>query len=70
VLTPPDALQPSFGAGSCERHAALARALGVHAEVADVPSLALDIDTPEDLAALASLPTAGARRTRELLSRC
>jgi 2-phospho-L-lactate guanylyltransferase len=69
VLIPPAALMPSFGPHSRERHAVLARALGVHAEVVEVPSLALDIDTPDDLAALASMPH-GAPHTRDLLSRC
>jgi 2-phospho-L-lactate/phosphoenolpyruvate guanylyltransferase len=52
LLTPPDSLEPSFGPGSCERHASLAQAAGIAYEVVDVPSLGLDIDTPEDLAAL------------------
>ncbi len=69
VLTPPGALHPSFGPGSAQRHAADAAAAGVHYEVVDVPSLALDIDTPEDLAALANLPDRELR-TLELLSRC
>jgi 2-phospho-L-lactate/phosphoenolpyruvate guanylyltransferase len=49
LLTPPDALEPAFGPGSCLRHQRNARARGVSAEVIEVPSLALDIDTPEDL---------------------
>jgi 2-phospho-L-lactate guanylyltransferase len=69
LLTPPDALAPSFGPGSCQRHAELARAAEVHAEVVQIPSLALDIDTPEDLSALASTSERAAR-THELLSRC
>jgi 2-phospho-L-lactate guanylyltransferase len=69
LLSPPDALQPSFGPGSAQRHAAEAAASDVNYEVVEVPSLALDIDTPEDLAALANLPDRGLR-TLELLSRC
>lgn len=69
LLTPPEALAPSFGPGSCERHVALARAAGTHAEVVQVPSLALDVDTADDLAALAAASERGAR-THELLSRC
>jgi 2-phospho-L-lactate/phosphoenolpyruvate guanylyltransferase len=49
LLTPPDALAPSFGPGSCQRHAGNAEAEGMAHEVVEVPSLALDIDTPEDL---------------------
>jgi 2-phospho-L-lactate/phosphoenolpyruvate guanylyltransferase len=52
LLTPPDALTPSFGPGSCARHFDLARAQGAAPEVVSVASLALDIDTPDDFAAL------------------
>jgi len=52
LLTPPDVLQPSFGPGSAERHLTEASAKGIEAEIVEVPSLALDIDAPEDLAAL------------------
>ena len=55
LLRPPDAIQPSFGPGSLARHEAAARAAGGSFEVAAVPSLEHDVDTPEDLAALASL---------------
>jgi 2-phospho-L-lactate guanylyltransferase len=71
LLTPPDSLEPAFGPGSCERHAAGARAGGIPHEVVYVPSLALDIDTPEDLVALQEkLQTAhgGAAHTRGMLS--
>jgi 2-phospho-L-lactate guanylyltransferase len=54
VLTPPDALRPSFGPGSFERHIAAARAAEVAHAVEPVRSLGLDVDTPEDLAALAT----------------
>jgi 2-phospho-L-lactate guanylyltransferase len=52
LLTPPTALAPAFGPGSHERHTANAIAAGVAAHTVEVPSLALDIDTPEDLAAV------------------
>jgi 2-phospho-L-lactate guanylyltransferase len=52
VLAPPDVMAPSFGPGSCERHAALATAAGVPVRIARVPSLAFDVDTPADLAEL------------------
>lgn len=55
VLTPPDSLEPAFGPGSCERHVANAAARGTAAEVVQVPSLAIDVDTPEDLAALGQM---------------
>jgi 2-phospho-L-lactate guanylyltransferase len=52
LLTPPDSLQPSFGPDSCARHLATAEHHGTPAEVVEVPSLALDVDTPDDLEAL------------------
>lgn len=73
LLTPPQALTPSFGPDSCARHAALADRQGVHREFVDVRSLALDIDTPEDLDSLisrAEYAPATASRTAKLLSRC
>ncbi len=71
LLTPPDSLEPAFGPGSCERHAAGARARGTVHEVVHVASLALDIDTPEDLAALQEKlqgAHGGAAHTRGMLS--
>jgi 2-phospho-L-lactate guanylyltransferase len=52
VLRPPDAIEPSFGPDSCARHAAHARAAGHEPEIVAVPSLGLDLDTPDDLGAL------------------
>jgi 2-phospho-L-lactate guanylyltransferase len=52
VLEPPHVMAPSFGPGSFARHAALARAAGAAVRVRHVPSLAFDVDTPEDVAAL------------------
>jgi 2-phospho-L-lactate guanylyltransferase len=71
LLAPPDSLEPAFGPGSCQRHAAGARAAGTAYEVVHVPSLALDIDTPEDLEALEErLKTVhgGAAHTRGMLN--
>jgi 2-phospho-L-lactate guanylyltransferase len=71
VLTPPGSLTPAFGPGSRERHVANARLVGTIAEVVEVPSLALDIDTPEDLTALRSMLAAthgGAAHTRGMLN--
>ncbi len=52
LLSPPAVLAPSFGPDSCQRHMADAAAAGVPAEVIELSSLALDVDTPEDLEAL------------------
>ena len=50
VLAPPDAMRPSFGEGSFERHVAAAREAGRSYREDSVPSLAPDVDTPDDLA--------------------
>ena len=54
LLSPPDAIEPSFGPGSCERHVEAARAAGVACAVERVPTLALDVDTGQDLELLAA----------------
>ncbi|MGH2781300.1 MAG: 2-phospho-L-lactate guanylyltransferase [Thermoleophilaceae bacterium] len=52
VLSPPDAIEPSFGPGSRARHEAAAATAGVPDPVEEVPTLMLDVDTVDDLAAL------------------
>jgi 2-phospho-L-lactate/phosphoenolpyruvate guanylyltransferase len=52
LLCPPDAIEPSFGPGSLARHTAAAAAAGVEHSVEEIPTLMLDVDTPEDLAEL------------------
>jgi 2-phospho-L-lactate guanylyltransferase len=52
VLSPPSAIQPAFGEGSRDRHVAAARAADIPFAVEEMPSLALDLDTPADLVAL------------------
>ena len=72
LLAPPDAVRPSFGPGSFARHAARARAAGAVVRIAEVPSLGLDVDTPDDLLALHAALEArpdGAARTRAVLHR-
>jgi 2-phospho-L-lactate guanylyltransferase len=71
LLTPPDCLGPSFGPGSCQRHLETAREAGIAAEVVGVPSLALDVDTADDLDTVeATLATThgGAAHTRGMLT--
>ena len=58
ACTPPDAVAPSFGAGSFARHLEAARNAGIPATVLRLPGLGLDIDTPEDLRALTEMPGA------------
>jgi 2-phospho-L-lactate guanylyltransferase len=52
VLTPPDAISPSFGPGSRARHEQMAEAAGVAWRIAQPSSLLLDVDTGDDLQAL------------------
>jgi 2-phospho-L-lactate/phosphoenolpyruvate guanylyltransferase len=71
LLTPPDVLAPSFGPDSRRRHLADANAAGVPAEVVELESLGLDVDTPEDLDALRRTLAGthgGAAHTRGMLS--
>lgn len=71
LLSPPDSIKPAFGVGSHARHEARARAAGLEVQTVPLVSLALDIDTPEDLAALQSVladSRGGAAHTRGMLS--
>lgn len=52
VLSPPDAFHPAFGPDSCARHVSLARAAGIGFALERLESMALDLDTPEDMALL------------------
>jgi 2-phospho-L-lactate/phosphoenolpyruvate guanylyltransferase len=71
LLTPPDAIAPSFGPDSHARHRELARAAGAVCRTERPTSLLLDIDTGEDLDVLRERlqgePQTGARRTRAVL---
>jgi 2-phospho-L-lactate/phosphoenolpyruvate guanylyltransferase len=55
LLRPPDAIEPTFGPGSRERHVQAAATAGVSCDVDPLPSLVVDVDTPEDLSELARL---------------
>jgi len=52
ALSPPGAIEPAFGEGSCDRHLALARSAEIPHTTEDLPTLALDLDTPADFVAL------------------
>lgn len=72
LLTPPDAIQPAFGPGSRERHERLAAEAGATCTAIAVPTLGLDVDTVDDLAALRTAledVRGGASHTRGLLAR-
>lgn len=55
LMAPADAIGPAFGPGSRDRHLSRAKRAGHAAELEELESLALDLDTPEDLLALSSL---------------
>jgi 2-phospho-L-lactate/phosphoenolpyruvate guanylyltransferase len=55
LIAPADAIAPAFGPGSRERHLDRARRAGHDAVVEELQSLALDIDTPDDLGELATV---------------
>jgi 2-phospho-L-lactate guanylyltransferase len=62
LLSPPDAIAPGFGPDSHERHAERARRRGLAVTTDALDSLALDLDTPDDLAALERLLAAAPER--------
>jgi 2-phospho-L-lactate/phosphoenolpyruvate guanylyltransferase len=55
VMSPADAIGPAFGPGSCARHAERAERMGHEVAVEPLPSLVLDVDTQEDLDAIAAV---------------
>ena len=72
LLTPPNVIAPSFGPDSRARHEQAAAAAGARWSVEQVPTLLLDVDTADDLAALRQALAArrgGAAHTRGMLSR-
>jgi 2-phospho-L-lactate guanylyltransferase len=52
LLSPPSAMTTAFGVDSFARHRALATEAGLPSAVVERPGLALDLDTPADVAAL------------------
>jgi 2-phospho-L-lactate/phosphoenolpyruvate guanylyltransferase len=71
LLSPPDAIEPSFGPGSFERHLALAERAALAHAVERIPGLVLDVDTADDLerlcSALENAPAGLASATRKAL---
>lgn len=56
ALSPPELIPFSFGNDSFNPHLAAARARGVEPIILDLPGIALDIDTPDDLHQLIHRP--------------
>ncbi len=65
ACTPPAAVTPRFGKRSLERHQETAHRAGIPVSVLELPGLGLDLDTPDDLAALRQRP--GTTRTQAFL---
>ena len=61
LLIPLSAIAFQFGADSAARHLASAQQAGLRPLRLDVPSLALDIDTPDDLQRLQQIASSGGR---------
>ena len=49
LVCPAGLIEYEFGPGSFQRHCSLARKAGARLEICELPSLALDMDLPEDL---------------------
>ena len=49
LVCPAGLIEYQYGPGSFQRHCDLARAAGARLEICELPSLALDLDNPEDL---------------------
>ncbi len=72
LLAPPDVIAPAFGPDSRALHEQAATAAGVEFVIAEVVTLALDVDTSDDLEELRSVLAnrrGGAAHTRGMLSR-
>ena len=69
LIGPPDAIAPAFGPGSRERHEQLAATAGVSCRIVPLPSLAIDVDTPEDLDELTARLDEPANRALARLTR-
>ena len=57
ACSPPDLLPLRFGDDSFVPHLQRARALGIEPRIVERPRLALDVDTPDDLAAFLAAPS-------------
>jgi 2-phospho-L-lactate/phosphoenolpyruvate guanylyltransferase len=66
ICSPPDAVPLRFGEDSFFPHLRTAETCGIRPTVLRLPGIALDVDTPQDLAAFALLPSP--TRARALLA--
>jgi 2-phospho-L-lactate/phosphoenolpyruvate guanylyltransferase len=54
LISPPGLIEYDFGTGSFKRHCDRAHKAGARLEICELPSLALDVDLPEDLELVSS----------------
>jgi 2-phospho-L-lactate guanylyltransferase len=62
LCSPPEAVPLRFGEDSFFPHLAAAKACGINPTVLRLPGIALDLDTPEDLATFRCLPSSNRAR--------
>lgn len=66
-LSPPALIEPRFGEASFQAHIRLAERRGMRCSMLNLPRLALDIDTIEDVDAFLQQPERGPSKTRDVL---
>jgi 2-phospho-L-lactate guanylyltransferase len=69
VFIPPARIAMEYGEGSFRRHLSKVSAAGLRSDVMDLPGIAFDIDTPEDLEAYFQDPRKDSETWRYLSSR-
>jgi len=69
LISPPTAIDPAFGPGSRARHERLAATAGIACRVEPLASLAVDVDTPEDLDELTTLLDEAGNRSLARMTR-
>jgi 2-phospho-L-lactate guanylyltransferase len=69
LFLPPASIRMEYGEGSFGRHMSKVAAEGHRAQVLNIPGIAFDIDTPEDLQAFLDDPRTDGQTWRYLMSR-
>ena len=69
VFIPPTRIAMEYGEGSFRRHLSKASAAGLRSDVMDLPGVAFDIDTPDDLQAFLEAPRKDGETWRYLMQR-
>ncbi len=67
-LSPPALIEPSFGPGSMQSHVRAAERLKLRCTILDLPRMALDLDTIEDVDAYLARPKFAPSRAAEVLT--